>query len=60
MNNCLNGGTHGPVHILIGGEWADPEREFIVKTGGSCSICKELFTSVNVYLNLRVGFTRDL
>lgn len=21
MNNCLNGATHGPVHILIGGIW---------------------------------------
>ncbi|CAN0362468.1 unnamed protein product, partial [Hapterophycus canaliculatus] len=21
MNNCLNGGTHGPVHIKVGGEW---------------------------------------
>ncbi|CAN0486695.1 unnamed protein product, partial [Laminaria digitata] len=21
MNNCLNGGTHGPVHIAVGGEW---------------------------------------
>lgn len=33
MNNCLNGGTHGPVHILVGGEWDDPEEEFIAKTG---------------------------
>ena len=21
MNRCLNGYTHGPVHIMIGGEW---------------------------------------
>ena len=21
LNNCLNGGTHGPIHILIGGQW---------------------------------------
>lgn len=33
MNNCLNGGTHGPVHILVGGEWNDPEQEFIDQTG---------------------------
>ncbi|CAM9758629.1 unnamed protein product, partial [Hapterophycus canaliculatus] len=26
INNCLNGGTHGPVHILVGGEWNDPEE----------------------------------
>jgi hypothetical protein len=23
MNDCLNGATHGPVHILIGGAWQD-------------------------------------
>lgn len=33
MNNCLNGGTHGPVHILVGGEWNDPEQSFILETG---------------------------
>lgn len=33
MNNCLNGGTHGPVHILVGGEWDDPEQDFISKVG---------------------------
>eukprot|EP00904_Undaria_pinnatifida_P008379 jgi/Undpi1/4671/HiC_scaffold_18.g08025.m1 len=33
MNNCLNGGTHGPVHIAVGGEWSDPEQDFIVNTG---------------------------
>jgi len=25
MNYCLNGGTHGPVHILIGGAWGDED-----------------------------------
>lgn len=33
MNNCLNGGTHGPVHIMVGGEWNDPEENFITKIG---------------------------
>lgn len=23
INDCLNGATHGPVHILIGGSWGD-------------------------------------
>lgn len=29
VNNCLNGGTHGPVHIKVGGEWGDPEEAVI-------------------------------
>lgn len=33
INSCLNGNTHGPVHILIGGEWLDPEEGFIDKVG---------------------------
>eukprot|EP00904_Undaria_pinnatifida_P008202 jgi/Undpi1/4511/HiC_scaffold_18.g07865.m1 len=33
MNNCLNGGTHGPVHILTGGEWEDPEEDLITNLG---------------------------
>ena len=33
MNNCLNGGTHGPVHIAVGGEWDNPAQLFITKTG---------------------------
>lgn len=33
MNSCLNGETHGPVHILVGGEWDNPEEEFLDKTG---------------------------
>lgn len=38
MNNCLNGRTHGPVHILIGGEWGNPEESFTDTVGkrGSC------------------------
>ena len=34
INDCLNGATHGPVHILIGGAWGegtlfdDPDIEF--------------------------------
>lgn len=27
MNYCLNGDTHGPVHIMIGGAWGDDEIE---------------------------------
>lgn len=38
MNNCLNGGTHGPVHIAVGGEWNDPEQDFITKTGYSSDV----------------------
>lgn len=26
MNYCLNGITHGPVHIMIGGAWGDEDR----------------------------------
>eukprot|EP00904_Undaria_pinnatifida_P008207 jgi/Undpi1/4516/HiC_scaffold_18.g07870.m1 len=33
MNNCLNGRTHGPVHILIGGEWDNPEEAFTDTVG---------------------------
>lgn len=33
INTCLNGQTHGPVHILTGGQWLDQEEEFIAKTG---------------------------
>lgn len=33
MNECLNGLTHGPVHILTGGQWDNQEEDFIAKTG---------------------------
>lgn len=33
MNNCLNGGTHGPVHIAVGGEWDSPEEDFLNTAG---------------------------
>ncbi len=33
LNNCLNGGTHGPVHIKIGGEWNNPEQQLAVDLG---------------------------
>lgn len=33
MNACLNGETHGPVHILIGGEWGAANEEFVDKVG---------------------------
>ena len=26
MNRCLNGYTHGPVHIMIGGEWGHEDE----------------------------------
>ncbi|CAM9495225.1 unnamed protein product [Ectocarpus sp. 8 AP-2014] len=35
MNNCLNGGTHGPVHIKVGGEWNDPQEGIIQALGYS-------------------------
>ncbi|CBJ33028.1 Hypothetical Protein RRSL_02205 [Ectocarpus siliculosus] len=31
--NCLNGGTHGPVHIKMGGEWNNPEEELTNSLG---------------------------
>lgn len=33
MNTCLNGLTHGPVHILTGGQWANEEKDFVAATG---------------------------
>ncbi|CAM9701035.1 unnamed protein product, partial [Laminaria digitata] len=33
INNCLNGGTHGPVHIAVGGEWNNPEESFLNNAG---------------------------
>ncbi|CAM9513044.1 unnamed protein product [Ectocarpus sp. 12 AP-2014] len=38
MNNCLNGGTHGPVHIKVGGEWNDPEEDLATKLGYTAAI----------------------
>ncbi|CAB1119543.1 unnamed protein product [Ectocarpus sp. CCAP 1310/34] len=38
MNNCLNGGTHGPVHIKVGGEWNDPEEDMATKLGYTSAI----------------------
>ncbi|CAM9600123.1 unnamed protein product [Ascophyllum nodosum] len=29
FNSYLNGGTHGPVHIILGGQWNDPEELFL-------------------------------
>lgn len=26
LNNCLNGAAHGPIHILVGGEWGHPNE----------------------------------
>ena len=37
LNNCLNGGTHGPVHIKIGGEWNNPEEELATQLGEQAS-----------------------
>ncbi len=25
MSQCMNGNTHGPIHIMIGGAWDDSE-----------------------------------
>lgn len=33
LNNCLNGGTHGPVHIKLGGEWNNPEETLAIALG---------------------------
>ncbi|CAM9369255.1 unnamed protein product [Laminaria digitata] len=38
INACLNGETHGPVHILIGGEWGASEEAFIQKVGYAESV----------------------
>lgn len=38
MNNCLNGGTHGPVHIKIGGEWNNPEQQLAIDLGAECHV----------------------
>ncbi len=56
MNQCLNGKTHGPVHILIGGAWE--------KTGDEVSWTQPLLSirsSIRVLLFKmlwRTGFTR--
>lgn len=39
LNNCLNGGTHGPVHIKLGGEWNNPEQELAVELGTVYHAC---------------------
>ncbi|CAM9359341.1 unnamed protein product [Phaeothamnion confervicola] len=33
MHNCLNGATHGPVHILVGGEWGHPDEQWLREWG---------------------------
>ncbi|CAM9656131.1 unnamed protein product [Scytosiphon promiscuus] len=38
INNCLNGGTHGPVHILVGGEWNNPEEQMIDHLGYTSAV----------------------
>jgi hypothetical protein len=30
MNVCLNGYTHGPVHIMVGGQFQAPEHNVAV------------------------------
>ncbi|CAM9781684.1 unnamed protein product, partial [Phaeothamnion confervicola] len=35
MNECLNGGTHGPVHIIVGGSWGAPDEAFMRVQGFS-------------------------
>ncbi len=56
MNECLNGGTHGPVHILIGGAWETTEDAITWTTS-----LDNVRSSIRVLLFKmlwRTGFTR--
>ena len=57
MNACLNGETHGPVHILIGGEWGASEEAFVQKVGEICrkSACFTMWQATR-----RIGLCRPL
>ncbi|CAM9679410.1 unnamed protein product [Phaeothamnion confervicola] len=33
MNVCLNGQTHGPLHIIVGGEWNHKDTDFLRTEG---------------------------
>eukprot|EP00903_Cladosiphon_okamuranus_P019382 g17822.t1 len=35
LNRYLNGFTHGPVHVKVGGVWNNPEQELTIKLGYS-------------------------
>lgn len=48
INKCLNGETHGPVHIMMGGEWNDPEQDFIVKAGKALGFTKRTLVLLKV------------
>lgn len=56
MASCLNGETHGPVHILTGGQWLNPDEDFIRKVGelyhvvsrGNCFSLRLNFLSTTV------------
>lgn len=39
INHCLNGVTHGPVHIRVGGEWNNPEEDLTVELGNKRCGC---------------------
>ena len=54
LNNCLNGGTHGPVHIKLGGEWNNPEEELASELGGLLTIRVLCVLCVVVSLCVRV------
>ena len=56
MNECLNGETHGPVHILIGGAWestGDP-----IEWTEAMSLLKSDFKILLFKMLWRSGFTR--
>jgi hypothetical protein len=53
MNECMNGNTHGPVHIMIGGAW-DDLSEFTDLTKPLASNLKLLLFK----MMWRSGFTR--
>mmetsp|Transcript_18790 Transcript_18790/g.24479 ORF Transcript_18790/g.24479 Transcript_18790/m.24479 type:complete len:306 (-) Transcript_18790:241-1158(-) len=38
MNTCLNGATHGPLHILLGGQWGVKLDEMTSKLIGSAQL----------------------
>ena len=54
ISYCLNGGTHGPVHIMIGGAWADDE----VMGDPSVSFLKDSDKILFFKVLWRMGLTR--
>ena len=56
MNECLNGETHGPVHILIGGAW-ESTGDPIVWTAALSSLQSD-YKILLFKMLWRSGFTR--